>query len=301
MKLDFAIIGGQKCGSTYLQEIIYQHPNVQMVEGECPHFESPDYENDGLFRLNKLLKNLDQSKCIGIKRPNYLSRLEVPERIKKINRDIKLILILRNPLERLRSAYFHYMNYGFSPVLPLNEGVEKILSGKLFAKYHHTASLIEFGFYAKFLKIYLQEFDHSNLLVLLHDDLKKDKLSVIRRCYSFLNIDTNFVPHHNSLESRPQKVNYSLIRTKILAKKNRFQFSYNNEKTRLFVKDQTEWDKLICRNIDRIDRYIINKLTDNNKKPQFNERIKRRLHDLYNSEIEELEKLLSVDLTIWKG
>ncbi|MEM9672166.1 MAG: hypothetical protein AAF992_06200, partial [Bacteroidota bacterium] len=154
---------------------------------------------------------------------------------------------------------------------------------------------------AKFLKIYLQEFDHSNLLVLLHDDLKKDKLSVIRRCYSFLNIDTNFVPHHNSLESRPQKVNYSLIRTKILAKKNRFQFSYNNEKTRLFVKDQTEWDKLICRNIDRIDRYIINKLTDNNKKPQFNERIKRRLHDLYNSEIEELEKLLSVDLTIWKG
>ena len=43
MKLDFAIIGGQKCGSTYLHHVISEHPEVEMVSGESPQFEDPDY------------------------------------------------------------------------------------------------------------------------------------------------------------------------------------------------------------------------------------------------------------------
>lgn len=43
VKLDFVIAGGQKCGSTFLQKMLISHPEIDMVEGERPDFESPIY------------------------------------------------------------------------------------------------------------------------------------------------------------------------------------------------------------------------------------------------------------------
>lgn len=298
MKLDFIVIGGQKCGSTYIQEVINQHPDVDMVKGECPHFESPDYENGGLKKLENLIKELDHNKLIGIKRPNYLSRPEVPSRIKSQNKNVKLITILRNPVDRLKSAYFHNMNDGFAPVLALNTGVEKLLNGELNKKYPRTKELLEFGFYGKFIKNYLELFD-ENLLVLTYDELRKDKLAVIKKCYSFLNIDDNFIPHQ-WLNTRPQKVNYSLLRTHVLTKKNRFTFDYNDNRTRLSLKNQSLLDKIICKNIDLLDRFFLNKFIISNKKPEFTPEIKQQLLEIYASDIEDLESLLSIDLSNWK-
>jgi len=297
-KLDFVIIGGQKCGSTYLQTVIEKHPEVDMPSGEVPYLESPDYEDNGIDKLRIVLNDLDQSKLIGIKRPNYLSKPEVKKRMIAINPDVKAIVILRNPIERLKSAYFHYINDGFTPVLPLNKGVDLLLKGKLKAKYPRTDELIEFGLYAKYLKDYITLFK-DNLLVLFYDDLKTNQLETIKKCYSFLNIDNSFVLEDSHLNSRPQKVNYSLLRARLLTKKNAHKYVYNDKRTRLFLKKQSVYNKFVCKTIDRIDQRIISRFFYDDKKPSFDQELKKSLIEIYKADISNLEAMCNVDLSNW--
>lgn len=298
MKLDFIIIGGQKCGSSYLHNVISQHPDVDMIPDECAHFESPDYEDRGVEKLMDLLKELNQEKLIGIKRPNYLAKPEVPARIQQANKNIKLIAILRNPIDRLKSAYFHSMRNGFSPILSLDQGVEKLLKGDLAKNYPRTDELIEFGLYFKHLKEYKTLFG-ERLLVLTYDQLLKDKKKVIKKCYTFLGVDNGFIPY-NSIDSRPQKVTYSLLRTWFLNKKNKHLFTYNKPKTRLFLKTQSRLDRFSIGCIDWIDRLILQRISKGNKKPEFNDSIKEQLLELYRQDIDGLETLLNIDLSLWK-
>ena len=224
---------------------------------------------------------------------------KVRKRIYQFDNNIKLIAILRNPIDRLKSAYFHSMNYGFTPVLPLNIGIKKIISGKLLTKYPRSSELLEFGFYAKYLKEYINNFD-DQVLVLFFDELKKDKLSMIKKCYSFLGIDNNYVPDEKFLNSRPQKVNYSLMRTALIRLKNRHRFKYNDTNTRLFAKQKTKLDRLICRAIDKVDNRILSKFFYKNNKPSFNKEVKEKLIEIYKPDILELEKILGIDLSEWR-
>ncbi|MGB5819500.1 MAG: sulfotransferase domain-containing protein [Saonia sp.] len=298
MKLDFIIIGGQKCGSTYIHKTIRHHPQVDMIDEECPHLESPDFENGGLEELKDRLGRLDQSKVIGIKRPNYLAKPEVPERIYAIDPSIKIIVILRNPLERFKSAYFHQMNGGTGPVVSLNNGAKGILNNKYRENYPRSSEVLEFGYYGKYLEKYMALFP-NNLLVLTFDELKKDKISLIKKCYQFLNLDDTFIPHE-ILENRPQKVNYSLQSTKLLALRNRFRYSYNSDKTRIFKKQQSILDKFCAKGIEKMNQIIFNSIFRNNKKPDFSPSIKEELLTRYKPDIEILENMIDRDLTSWK-
>lgn len=298
MKIDFAIIGGQKCGSTFLHKAIYVHPEVDMINEECPQLESPDFEQGGLAKLKCQIDLLDQDKLIGIKRPNYLTRPEVPERLYELNNNIKLIVILRNPVERFKAAYFHQMNRGMVPLLSLNKGATGIINGDFAKKYPRSTEVLEFGFYCKYLQRYKHIFG-KNLLILTFDELKSDSLQVIQRCYKFLSINDEFIPT-DSLASRPQKVNYSLNSTKLLSLKFRFKYRYNNDKTRMFPKDQNVFDKIICWIIDQANRFIFHVLLREKTQPQFETAVRKALLARYRTDIEQLEMLLDRDLEKWK-
>ena len=118
---NFVIIGAQKSASTFLQVCLSEHPDVFMPPGETPFFESPDYENSDISRLESLFNNRSESK-LGIKRPSYIGKPEVPKRIEYHLPDAKLIAVLRNPIDRAVSAYFHYINNGFIPCINLEKG-----------------------------------------------------------------------------------------------------------------------------------------------------------------------------------
>lgn len=122
---NFIIIGAQKSASTFLQACLNDHPDIYMPYGETPFFESPDYERNNIRDLEKIFVDRDE-KCIGIKRPTYIGKPEVPERILAHLPNAKLIAVLRNPIDRAISAYFHNINYGFIPAIDVETGSKSL-------------------------------------------------------------------------------------------------------------------------------------------------------------------------------
>jgi hypothetical protein len=131
---NFVIIGAQKSASTFLQVCLSDHPNVFLPNGETPFFESPDYEQSNVSDLERIFEKRSE-KRIGIKRPNYIGKPEVPKRIEFHLPHAKLIAVLRNPIDRAISAYYHNINYGFIPPINVENGIRKIITQPSFFTY----------------------------------------------------------------------------------------------------------------------------------------------------------------------
>lgn len=297
-KIDFVIIGGQKSGSTFIQKVIEEHPQVYVPKGEVTYLEDPDYQQGGLDKLWQLFENQDESKTWGIKRPNLLGCAKCPKRIYRELDNPKLIVILRDPIERAISAYYHYINSGFLPPYPLEKGMKGLLSDKLQSKYPRSKEILNFGFYYQHLNNYFSVFARDRVLVLIYDDLKRNKKEVIRQVYGFLNVDKNFTPI-KSMNTTPQKVIYSLPRQKFLRLGNQYKWSYNVENTRLGNKKQNLFERGICYFIKGLDKVVLSKMF-NNEKPTISSHLEQELYKIYKEDINNLEGLLNLDLSAWK-
>ena len=297
VKLDFVVLGGQKCGSTFLQSILEIHPEIEMLPGETASLEDPDYLNGGKEKLVNMLREKNRSKIIGLKRPNYLTKPEVLPRLIELNPNVKLIVILRNPFDRLRSAYFHYLNMGFIPVKPINIGLANILAGKLQKEYPRREEILEVGLYHKHLENYLRYFG-DNIKIFLMDDLKSKQNQVISECYKFLGIDDMYMPPQKILKGRPQKVNYSLFRARVTRLMNPIRYKYWNNHTRIDRKKLYLHTAIIVILIRTID-VLLSKVIANNK-PQFSRQLYSDLASFYSADIEHLASLINRDLSEWK-
>nr|MBN1230007.1 sulfotransferase domain-containing protein [Anaerolineae bacterium] len=92
----FIIIGAPKCGTTYLKQNIKRHPDTFVVDGE-PHFYNSNHPIHTYVKLFKAGRGLVR----GEKTPEYC--IMHPERIRFLRSlipDVKLLFIMRNPVER---------------------------------------------------------------------------------------------------------------------------------------------------------------------------------------------------------
>ncbi|WP_309381823.1 sulfotransferase family protein [Cerasicoccus frondis] len=294
---DFVIIGAQKSASTFVQSCLAEHPDIYMPNGEIPFFETPDYESGDISMVEALFNGRNES-CLGIKRPNYLARTEVPTRLMRHLPEAKLIVVLRNPVERALSAYFHLINYGFIPPLDAEVGLPKCFDDcDYLTRFPRASEILEFGFYGKCMQRYLYYLDRGRLLCFLHEDILSDPYAAIRKAYSFLEVDDAYTPV--SLSSRPQKVVYNISRLKLLSLRNRFMYEYFDGNSRLRVKRMSPSDYLIAGGITLFDRHIASRLFSN-AKPNISTGLKRKMYGYYESDIDQLEKLISRDLASWR-
>lgn len=297
MKIQFAVIGGQKSGSTYVQSVLAAHPQIYMPEDEVPYFEDPDFQEGGMQKLDALFENVNNELVCGIKRPNLLGSSQYAPRLKATLGQIKLIVMLRDPVVRAVSAYYHYMKDGFLPPLSLSEGMNKILEGDMKAYGRHS-EIVEFGLYSKHLKNYLKYFNQDQVLILLYDELKKNKKEVIKKLYRFVGVDESYNPEQ-VINKTPQKVIYSIPRQSFISLSNPFKYTYNDEKTRCYIKEQHIGDRLACKFVRGVDKLVIAKIFSN-KKPQLSKELHASLYFRFHEDIEQLEVLIQKDLSKWK-
>lgn len=206
--LDFAIIGAQKAGSTVLQSALASHPDVWMPPGEQPHLEDPHHSPDAVADLASTLRSAPDAARVGIKRPDYLAHPEVPTRLARLAPRARLIVILRNPVERAVSAFYHYRHYGLVPDMGPNDGLRRLLRADVPARFARAPEVLDFGLYAQHLQRWQRVFRRDDMLVLQTDDLRADQAAALRRVASFLDVAPFEMPEKADRNAGP----YSALR-----------------------------------------------------------------------------------------
>ena len=300
---NFIIIGTCRSGTTSLLRYLNEHPDIYIVNNEVTFFEEPDYSETyygDVSYLERLLEGSHGEKALGIKRPTYILKKESPRLIHKHIPNAKLILSLRDPVDRALSNYFLFMSQGLLKVKPINKGMLDILEGN-YGKYNRTKEIIDYGFYYRQLCRYLKFFDKKQIKIVWFDQLIKNPSNVYKDLLSFLNVDPSFIPR--ILGKRVNEGVRSLTRNKILFMASHIAFDYNEDLTRIFKK------KMAFKNFFKIflgysiilgDRYLL-KYIFSNKKPQISSKLLKKLSEIYAEDSRKLSQLLNTNLSHWNS
>jgi hypothetical protein len=208
-----------------------------------------------------------------------------------------LVVILRNPVERAISAYFHYIGQGFLPLRDVEAGMREILDGKLSEQYPASRDILEYGLYAEHLSRYMRIFDPSRFCILLHDEILKDKLGAVRKVYRFLGVNPDYMPR--AISSKPQAVIYNPRRLRIHVRINRLLFKLNGTKTRIHSRKWNPFSIALARLLAIFDNRVLGPALEN-KKPILSAGLKSRLSAYFAADIGHLERLIDKDLSAWK-
>jgi len=301
-KPNFLISGAQKSGSTTLYYLLKQHPDIFLPDFKEPLFfisdiikniskNDPGIKNEGL--KDKLIHTYEDyidlfdsvidEKAVGEASASYLYyyRHSIPLINEKLG-DPKIIIILRNPVDKIFSQYKHLQrehaeNRSFEKGLELeSDRIEQNYT----AMYHYKAQ----GLYYEQVKAFKDNF--SNVLIVFTDDLQSDPVSVSKKCYRFLEVDQNFSP-----ELKSYNVSTKRVKNPILHK---LLYNKNAHSVKMFIKQilgesfyETSTKQYRMHNFEKIN-YKMNEVT------------RLELKEYFKNDIEKLENLLDIQLSSWK-
>ena len=309
---NFFVVGAGKCGTTTLYHILFQHPEIFMSPIKEPNYYATDIKPEEFSEqfvtlqkrknldLNayldgpmtervflyyvtkeedykKLFKNVKNEKAIGEISNSYLFSKVAAQNLKNAIPDAKIIIILRNPVERMTSHYKANLRDG-KTIRPFYEEVTYDYS-KSRKGWGITHGYFEMGQYADQVERFLQIFDRDKIKVLWFEDLKKDSSRVAKEIFSFLGVSTDVKidpeeRQHLSTEPRNKKLVYFLS-----------QKGLKKPALRMFPKSWHEPIKNIF--FSKNNSFFL--------EPED----KKKLQAFYHDDILKLQKLLNVDLSRW--
>ncbi|HHB51977.1 MAG TPA: sulfotransferase [Saprospiraceae bacterium] len=201
---NFLIVGAGKSGSTSLYHYINQHPDVFMPDNKEPNFLVADYQKKTnpmsqtyiddkrrmVFEYDKyreLFKEANDSKLIGEATVTYLYKYDeaIPKIKKYLGTDVKIIIILREPVSRTFSNYAYAVELGYE-----NLTFKEALEVEERRKKENWASIFMYrgqSEYYEQVKAYIQSFD--NVLIILTEELKSNPKEVIQNVFNFLGLE----------------------------------------------------------------------------------------------------------------
>jgi hypothetical protein len=309
MKLpNFLVIGAAKSGTTSLYHYLNQHPQIymsplrepkffQFASGYKPsHFKGPrDQEANAHVITNlkayaDLFNNSSTQLVLGESSPSYIYYENVPEKIKEILPDVKIMGILRHPVERAYSNYLHLFASGREPCWTFEEALEAE-SRRIEQNWEYFWHYKNQGFYYQHLKRYFELFDQTQIRIYLYEDYLKNPVEVLKDMFNFLGVDQTFLPNISTKYNTT-----TFIKSKWLFKS--WQILSNNELTQSALKP------LLCSHSQLHYLYfsvrdsLINKL-ETKEKPQLSLETTKDLLDTYRTDIINLENLIQKDLSHW--
>lgn len=192
----FIIAGAPKSGTTALYNILASHPDVCMSEIKEPKFFSdvkgdmttkisgdgartPGTFSKGFEWYNSLFKNYRSGQLTGEASSLYICLDDAAEKIKQCRPHTKIIFILRNPAERTFSHYRQEYKLGFD-FPPFAEMIKE--DHPRYRFYENVSH------YKKHLERFYSLFPKEQVLVLLHEDLRKDAMQETEKIFSFLGL-----------------------------------------------------------------------------------------------------------------
>jgi hypothetical protein len=172
---NFLYIGTSKAGSTWIYDVLNRHPDIFMAPGKGLYFFSRHYER-GLGWYASHFSGAADERIIGEVSHAYLYDEEACERIAETSPDMRLMVCLRDPVDRAFSEYLDAHKNGKLEVC----FEEALLS---------EPDLLERGRYATYISRYLERFPRDQLHVAVFDDLAADPDRFAGDLFRFLKVE----------------------------------------------------------------------------------------------------------------
>lgn len=189
---DFLIIGAKRSGTSTLFSLLADHPEVYRGDKEIHYF---DFNRDrGIDWYRGLFRDAAPGQIAGEATQTYLFDPEIPPRIAAELPHVKLVAILRDPVQRAYSEYRYGVARGLED-LSLQEALaaEAERAGRSYRDYL-AKSYVQRGMYSQQLERVLEFFPRSQLHVVLFEDLIASPDAVYADLCRYLSIDDGFVP-----------------------------------------------------------------------------------------------------------
>jgi len=177
-EIDFLIIGAAKSATTWLQQSLQRDPSIYMPDPEL-HFFSRQFHNGQDWYLAQFDKT-DTHRRVGEKSNSYLEKPEAAQRIRSALPRAKLIVQLRNPIERAYSDYCMLFRRG-----AVGKDIERYLDPRLAGGDRFLTG----GRYFHQLKVYLDLFKREQLLILFYENIKRAPQLQLDHVHGFLQLD----------------------------------------------------------------------------------------------------------------
>jgi len=295
---NFLIVGAAKCGTSSLHNYLNQHPDVFMpsyneqgMKVKEPRFLIKDLVKDrlhnGVWDLKSyqaLFNNVINEKAIGESTVLYLYYYnEAIKNIKKyLGDDVKIIIILRNPLDRAFSAYTH-VSRSLKEPLSFEEALE-VEENRLENDETLTPMVMykDMGLYHDMVNAYVENF--KNVHVIMYEDFQQNTKEVVKKTLAFLGIlRSGELDTHSKHNVGGKSWRFSFLK----------QFFMKDN----FIKKELRviFPKTLRKRFRVFSEYFLKE-----KVKPINPETKKELISFFRNDVEKLEKLLNIDLKNWK-
>jgi hypothetical protein len=172
-----------KGGTTSLYHYLKVHPEVFMSETKELHFFVAEKNlRRGIGWYQRQFSEAGDAIAVGEASPDYTKyplHRGVPGRIADLIPGVRLIYVIRNPLERIRSHYLHDVACG-------REG--RPISAAVSGNEHYLAP----SRYALQMEEYLKHFPREQILVVTSESLRDDRRAAMRRVHDFIGVNSDW-------------------------------------------------------------------------------------------------------------
>ena len=206
LKASFICIGGQRCGKNTMYSWLREHPDVSTSHEMEVNFFNRNWEKGYEWYENNFEHRLG-AKTKG-EMSSYLYDIQAAERVYKYNKDIKIIISLRNPVKRLVSHYKHLIKTGHMSLdnIGINNAIKR------------NPSLIELSRYSKYLTYWFDQFPSKNILVINFDSIVKRPDETYTKLCNFLEIDSSHKPKNLGKKQNSSYIPKSQLLLKFITK-----------------------------------------------------------------------------------
>ena len=267
---DFFIVGAPRSGTTSLHEYLNEIPEIFMCPKECGYFSKFSIGRvESAQEYKNLFMDAASNQLIGESTAIYLRDPETPAKIYKANNNAKIIIMLRDPIER---AYSHYLMY-------IRNGYETQSFSKKLKTYDKSSSQGKFhdyiimpSYYFDAASKYIELFGRNQIKICIYEEFASNTKKIVAETLDFLGVDAT-LPKNIS-----KKYN---------------DFAHPLGKSQNFFMKNYVSKNIGRRLLPKSTRLSIkNFLSDKNTKPKLKENDILKLHEFFVNDVTKIQDLL---------
>ena len=227
-KINFIVAGAQKCGTTALHYFLEKHPNIALPDKQELHF----FDNEDLFSkkinynpLHESFEPIGKSIVAGENTPSYIYWKPAIERIWRYNKEIKLIILLRNPVLRAFSHWNMQRERGYEALDFLDAVREENNRLKEALPFQSRRfSYVDRGFYSEQLERVFKFFPREQVKVIKFEEFRKNQPAVLNSIFIFIGVkplgnirnkERNPIPYQREITGTERRYVYKLFQEDI--------------------------------------------------------------------------------------